>query len=282
MSKKQLEVDDLKPILIKLLEDEEMIDSIRGAFCRMLNCAGDAAEERSESGSDLGGGYDGDEIDKKSYRQTKERLHEAESKLKETSNQIAAKEQEIKQLKQDADLLRSRLEQTEQAQHAALNTVESERKERSRLQEENTQLKQCSALPPELASVLTQVRSDAELLKRLKLNKDLEDTAMLVQTVAVMSQESNFKRLWDEYKSRCEERKSEINPQECAVFDAALGWLNASRPDRPHQTISPAIGAPYDYEKHLRGAPGMVGETITAVWLPGVPAMKLLPLVATG
>jgi hypothetical protein len=94
--------------------------------------------------------------------------------------------------------------------------------------------------------------------------------------------ESNFKRLWEVYKSRCEAKKSELNLQDRAVYDAALGRLNANRPDRPHQTSSPEIGAPYDYEKHLRGAPGMVGETITAVWLPGVPAMKLLPLVAMG
>jgi len=252
MSKNQVDTDALKPVLIKLLEDDEVINSIRGALCRVLGCAVGAPVAQGEPRGEQGGEHESAQGDKEKYRKIEERLQEAEHKLADTSRQITA---------QEADL-------------------EGVRKERERLQRDYTSLQQRSVLPPDLADVLAHVRSDAELVKRLELNTDLDDTAMLVQTVAVLSQESNLKRLWEFYKSRCEARRAELSPQDRAVFKAALSWLNANRPDRPHEMSYPATGINYDYEKNIR-PPGMSGETITAVWLPGVPAMKLLPLVAT-
>lgn len=242
MSNNPIDAKALKPALIKLLEDEEMLGLIRRAL-----------------GIDT--------------------AHEDERKRADKNERLAL-EQQIDQIKNENKQLLDQLNRSEQAEKSTHAELVKKRQECEQLQHEITSLQQRSLLPPDLAGVLSHVRGDAELVKYLALNATQDDSAMLVQTVAVLSQERSLERLWNFYKNRCENKRGELSPQDRTVFEAALGWLNANRPDKPHLISEPAVGAPYDYQKNIR-PPGMVGETITAIWLPGVPSMRLLPVVAT-
>jgi len=275
MSKNPVDTDALKLVLINLLEDEKMLNSIRGALCQVLGCAVGASVAQGEPRGEQGGEHESAQGGKEKCRKTEERLQEAEINLVDKNERIAAQEQEISQLN-------SSLEQAKQAESGARDELESVRRERARLQDENTQLMQRSLLSPELARVLAHVRSDKELAERfeLKAAPSVDDLTLLVQTVSVLSQSSNLKALGEFYRTRCEDMSDKLDAEDMAVFKAALGWLNENWPKKPYEFFNPPIGTIHSADAHIL-ANGNKSAAITSVWLPGVPELKLKPLVAT-
>lgn len=136
-------------------------------------------------------------------------------------------------------------------------------------------------LPTELADLVSHLRKDEALCSHFALNAAADDLDMLIQTVAVLAQEANLRRLWEMYRHRCEHSGKAPTADDVRILKVALGWHNQNWPDKPYVLNQPSIGDAYDFEKHLRGTIGMKGEKIHALWLPGISGLKLKPVVAT-
>ncbi|MGD9889289.1 MAG: hypothetical protein AB7S56_08510 [Halothiobacillaceae bacterium] len=186
-------------------------------------------------------------------------LREQEAVLLQARANLTQKDGELTQLKE-------RLHQAEQRERETKAQFEALRKQ--------------GALPTDISAILRHVRADARLVSRFVLDIQADDVALLVQVVAVLSQAENFKRLWELYKTRCVERRAALEPEDRSVLHAALAWHNANWKDAPYTFIEPAPNEAYNYEQHTR-PPAMAGDRIAATWLPGVPRMKIMPLVET-
>jgi len=262
MSKNTVDADALKLDLINLLEDEDVLNSIRGALCRVLGCAAPVVQ----------GGHDASQNDQKGgddpCRDTEKRLREAEGELARSRQQVAQRDQDLSKLN-------DRVTQAEQK----TRDVETER---DKARNDNAALQKRSVLSPELARVLAHVRSDEELAERFELNAApiVDDLTLLVQTVSVLSRSSSLNDLWEFYRTRCENMGAKLDAEDMAVFKAALGWLNENWPKKPYEFFNPPIGTIHSADAHIL-ANGNKNAAITSVWLPGVPELKLKPLVAT-
>lgn len=186
-------------------------------------------------------------------------LRDQEAVLLQARSTLTQKDRELAQLNE-------RLHQAEQRERDAKAQWEALRKQGS--------------LPTEISALLGHVRADSRLVARFGLDIQADDVALLVQVVAVLSQADNFKRLWELYKTRCVERRAALEKEDRCVLQTALSWHNANWKDAPYEFVEPAPGETYDYERHTR-PPAMVGDRIAATWLPGVPRMKVMPLVET-
>lgn len=235
-----LSAHQLKPLLRECLEDEDML-----RWLREILGVKPVDQRDSEVQAELA-------RLQKSLRHQEEILQQARSTLTQKDRELAHSQE--------------RLRQAEQREHEAKTQLEALRKQ--------------GRLPGDVSALLAQVRADAKLAARFRLDVDSDDVTLLVQVVAVLSQAESFKRLWELYKTRCEERRATLDEGDRSVLQAALSWHNANWKDAPYALVEPAPGEQYDYDQHTR-PPAMVGERIVTTWLPGVPRMKIKPLVET-
>lgn len=147
----------------------------------------------------------------------------------------------------------------------------------SSLQTEIAHLKQQLAAVHKLANSkqapteLVFLRQDTELAQQLGLaNLPKDDTAALIQMVAVLSQRDNLEKLWQVLKDRCESLARKASNEESGLLHAALSWYNHNWQSRPYQLISPAERSNYDYERQLRSRHTSSGETVVEVRLSGI------------
>lgn len=144
------------------------------------------------------------------------------------------------------------------------------------LQQAHKELASCHA---ELArscnapEALALLRGAGELAQRLELT-DLpdNDTQALIRTVAVLSQMNNIERLWDSLKAACERESRPASAEETALLQTALDWHNHNWQKKPFALHRPGDGKHFDFSKEQRAAPFSGGETLSAVWLPGIVA----------
>lgn len=131
------------------------------------------------------------------------------------------------------------------------------------------ELTRSSNAPAELALL----RGAGELAQRLELT-DLpdNDTQALIRTVAVLSQMNNIERLWDTLKAACERESRPASAEETALLQTALDWHNHNWQKKPFALHRPGDGKHFDFSKEQRAAPFSGGETLSAVWLPGIVA----------
>ncbi len=252
MGKQKLDAKRLKPVLLEVLEEED----VRKLLRKILGLDARAPlPERPDDGKRR-------ELERKDRE-----LDEYRSKLERAGR--------------DVEALRAQLTQRDRDQASLQRRLETSLNECTRLQSECNILKNRSLLPPAHARLLARVREDEELIHRFELNNRQDDLDLLLQAVAVLSHEGNLRRLWDLYKGRCESQRAALSPADEGLLEAALGWHNVNGADSPYQLERPATGSAYNYEKHMRPTLGMGGETIQAVWLPGIPGLNLKPLVAT-
>ena len=120
---------------------------------------------------------------------------------------------------------------------------------------------------------LVLLRRASELAQRLEL-ADLpdDDTQALIRTVAVLSQMNNIERLWDTLKEACERESRPASAEETALLKTALDWHNHNWQKKPFALHRPGEGKHFDFSKEQRAAPFSGGETLSAVWLPGIVA----------
>lgn len=139
---------------------------------------------------------------------------------------------------------------------------------RSEIKQLQKQLEQArTKAVPELAFL----RSDPQLAQSMGLS-DLpeDDTQALMQTVAVLAQIDNIKRLWGVLKDRCETDKRTATDNERALLQVALSWHNHNWRSLPYGLIEIDTASRYRYETQLRSHYVTKGETVVATHLPGI------------
>lgn len=138
----------------------------------------------------------------------------------------------------------------------------------------------CKQLQAELAATqansiavpaLDFLRSDPQLAQLIGLTDLSQDnTQALIQTVAVLAQIDNLKRLWEILKERCEHEKRAATNNECALLQASLDWNNHNWRSLPYRLIDTVPGSRYDYESQSRSRHITKGETVVAMLLSGI------------
>ncbi len=182
-----------------------------------------------------------------------ESAHKAQNDLSDCKTQAAkllreknSCKQEIKDLKNEYTQLQSQLQQ------AQTDLADAQSR---------------SSAVPELAFL----RSDPQLAQAMDLaDLPADDTQALIQTVAVLAQFDNLKRLWETLKDRCEAGKRAATDNEHALLQAALAWHNHNWRSLPLCLIDVAAASRYDYETQSRSRHVTKGETVAAMYLPGI------------
>lgn len=208
------------------------------------------------------------------------------------SGELEKAEEEIKRLKAElADAVKAsatmqqqlkdqRAEQTRERQQQD-GQITRLQQERDALDKKLLELKNKSPLPPEQAEIVRHARGDAELMSRFKLDEQLDDAAFLLRLATALAPEAQFKRLWEMYKERCNKSNGPLSAGDRRLLNMALEWVNAQCPDRPYGFDEPAEGSKFDFDKQQKPSTPTQGDSIAALWLPGVQGLKLKPLVAT-
>lgn len=132
---------------------------------------------------------------------------------------------------------------------------------------ELAKLRRQATLPP----VLEQLRSMPALASRMDLG-DLpaDPTQALIRAVAVLSQLNNVERLWDALKEICESERRSATNDEIALLQTALDWHNYNWRKKPYTLHRPHMDAGFDFKTAQRTGTTPSGETLAAVWLPGI------------
>ena len=132
---------------------------------------------------------------------------------------------------------------------------------------ELAKLRRQAALPP----VLEQLRSMPALASRMELG-DLPADAVqaLIRAVAVLSQLNNVERLWDVLKETCESERRPATDDEITLLQTVLDWHNHNWRKKPYTLHCPHMDAGFDFKTAQRAAITPSGETLVAVWLPGI------------
>ena len=152
------------------------------------------------------------------------------------------------------------------------NALKQERKQlKKQLQEAQEQIRACQSAQVDAVPELALLRSDTDLAKRLGL-PDLpnNDTQALIKTVAVLSQRENLERLWSVLKDRCEAHNGPANASERALLETALTWHNHNWRTHPYRLIEAVPSSAYRFDRHLRSRQTSSGETVAALYLPGI------------
>lgn len=117
----------------------------------------------------------------------------------------------------------------------------------------------------------------------LWLKEDENEAAALVRLLARASQWDQLTELWDVFASRCKKQERALTSSETRLLQYSLACYNLTLNSRQAELLWPECPAAFDHQQHTRGTPQ--GETVTAVWLPGLTnaagKLQKKPLVAT-
>lgn len=182
-----------------------------------------------------------------------------------------ALQQQLADCQQELTELRRQLRAKEKQQ--AKLTEENRRliDDRDSLVSESSQLRIRLREQTELPPVLDWLHREPALAERLGLAKLPNDASQgLIRCVAVLSRLDNIERLWDALKEKCEHEHRPASTEESALLQTALDWHNHNWQKKPFSLHRPAQGKSYDYSKEQRAASTPSGESLTAIWLPGI------------
>lgn len=177
--------------------------------------------------------------------------------------------------------LQEQLDASHQERVELRQQLQAAEKRQTKLEAENRRLaSELGARQRELAElrlhaaplpVLGLLRREPALAERLGLGNLPDDTSQaLIRTVAVLSQMDNIERLWDTLKAGCEGGCRPASGEETALLQSALDWHNHNWQKKPFALHRPGDGKHFDYNKEQRAANSPSGDTLTAVWLPGI------------
>lgn len=123
------------------------------------------------------------------------------------------------------------------------------------------------------------LRQDTDLAQKLGLaNLSANDTAALIQVVAVLAQRDSLERLWTALRERCESGSRSANNDEVGLLTSSLAWYNHNWQNRPYQLISATVRSSYDYQRQQRSRHCTSGEIVTELRLPGIADGSNTPL----
>lgn len=143
-------------------------------------------------------------------------------------------------------------------------------------------------LAPELA-LLAQVQADAELAALLighpatgdeqadETGNEAEADAaeategrQLARLLARAAQWDVVQKLWDALAMRCKQKQAPATPAELNALQMAVALHNLRWQDRQARLLPAEAGERYNFEAQQRGNKGSGGDTIRALWLPGL------------
>lgn len=184
--------------------------------------------------------------------------------LSRTQSELGAALEQCRALQNDLAECNATTQQLLQAKGKLEKQLQNAEKELSAYRAE---LDRSGRAPSELALL----RGDVELAQRLEL-ADLpdDDTQALIRTVAVLSQMNNIERLWDVLKAACERESRPAHAEESALLQSAVDWHNHNWRTKPFALHRPNDGKHFDFSKEQRAASTPSGDTVSAVWLPGI------------
>ena len=195
---------------------------------------------------------------------------EAEAAQSEAEDQCRALQVQLAANQRDAAALRQQLAEAQQRSRAVEQELRSAQRQLASLEQELArQRQQQGAQPPALALL----RQDSTLAQRLDLaDLPADASAALIRVVAVLAQMNSIERLWDALKENCERDRRPASAEETALLQTALDWHNHNWSRRPFTLHRPRSGDSFDYSKEQRAAASPSGDTLSAVWLPGIVA----------
>lgn len=195
---------------------------------------------------------------------------EAEAAQSEAEEQCRALQAQFATSQRDAAVLRQQLAEAQQRSRAVEQELRSAQRQLASLEQELArQRQQQGAQPPALALL----RQDSTLAQRLDLaDLPADASAALIRVVAVLAQMNSIERLWDALKENCERDRRPASAEETALLQNALDWHNHNWSRRPYALHRPRTGDSFDYSKEQRAAASPSGDTLSAVWLPGIVA----------
>lgn len=195
---------------------------------------------------------------------------EAEAAQSEAEDQCRALQAQFAASQRDAAALRLQLAEAQQRSRTVEQELHSAQRQLASLEQELArQRQQQGAQPPALALL----RQDSALAQRLDLADLPADTsAALIRVVAVLAQMNSIERLWDALKENCERERRPASAEETALLQNALDWHNHNWSRRPYTLHRPRTGDSFDFSKEQRAAASPSGDTLSAVWLPGIVA----------
>lgn len=253
-----------KDSLLRLLEEDE---DVRKLLQKLFG---------QWRGEDAGG----EEKGKEKIQRLKSERDALQEKVHDLQHEFSKLQKEHVGLQGRCQRAESEAQRLRQEDSALQEKLHTQGQTLQQLQRENASLQQRPLMPAQWQQLLEQIRADGVLLQRFSLPQNDDDLSFLLTTVAVFSQKDNLTRLWKLLDERCKERSGPWTEAEAQIFGQSLDWHNANWPDKPYELLKPEPGMHYDSGKHQR-PPGMLGDRIRAVWLPGIPELKLKPLVAT-
>jgi myosin heavy subunit len=199
-------------------------------------------------------------------RQSERRLESSQTENARLQSQLATAQEESRDAQRD-------LAECVQKAKGLLGQKEKLDAEKNRLETTVRQLQreveqaQSRFTSPQLAFI----RREPELAARLYLeNLPADDSAALVQVVAVLSQKDNLQRLWEGLKERCEAQGRSATDEETDLLRTALQWYNYNWRTLPFQPIEAGPGSAYAYERHQRSRDCISGETVREMRLLGI------------
>ena len=195
---------------------------------------------------------------------------EAKAAQSEAEEQCRALQAQFATSQRDAAVLRQQLAEAQQRSRAVEQELRSAQRQLASLEQELArQRQQQGAQPPALALL----RQDSMLAQRLDLaDLPADASAALIRVVAVLAQMNSIERLWDALKENCERDRRPASAEETALLQNALDWHNHNWSRRPYALHRPRTGDSFDYSKEQRAAASPSGDTLSAVWLPGIVA----------
>ena len=202
-----------------------------------------------------------------------EPLPEDSDELTNTRQVFDQLQAEMADLKKLADHTRDELTKYKIQAENFLREKDGYQQEIKSLRDERKQLhaKLATQAQNSVEPTLAFLRSDPQLAQAMDLaDLPTDSTQALIQTVAVLAQFDNLKRLWETLKDRCEAGKRAATDSEHALLLAALSWHNHNWRSLPLRLIDVAVDSRYDYETQSRTRNVTKGETVTAMYLPGI------------
>lgn len=199
--------------------------------------------------------------------QARTELAQARINLKQTQTELEQLKQAAQQTQVDLKTCSAQVEKLLKNEDRYKQDIKAREEELQQLQAELAAAQTDSSAEPALVFL----RSDPQLAQIMGLaDLPADNTQALIQTVAVLAQIDNLKRLWEALKDRCEAGKRTVTDNECALLQAALDWHNHNWHRLPYRLIDVATASRFDYETQSRSRHVTKGETVAAMQLPGI------------
>lgn len=134
--------------------------------------------------------------------------------------------------------------------------------------------------PLDLLAVL---QRHPEVMSAWGFSPDGSEGLRLMSVVACAANWDRIERLWDVLAQRCKQERRLGSEDEYLMLTACLDIYNLILTGRQAELMQVATGSAYDYRTQERGGGG--GQTVAAVWLPGLKngggVLRKKPLVET-